>query len=287
MLWLPFALLNAFSESVSNALGKRGALKIDILSVAWSQKFFALFILIPLAIITHSFIPVNGTFWLALLATSALNTITSILFVKAIKDSSLSLTLPIVTLTPLFLLITSPLLIGEFPKPLGVLGILSTVVGAYILNLTQKVHGVFEPILSIYKERGSRLMLIVALIWSVTSNIDKIAVKNSNPLLFSLASTVLILFFLTVVLKVKKTSFETIFKSSRILAPIGIASGLSTAFQMIAISLTLVPNVITVKRTSAIFGIAWGKLFFKEENIKERLIGAVIMVLGVVLILLG
>lgn len=287
MLWLPFSLLNAFFESVSNALGKKGAQTIDVLLVAWSQRFFALFILIPLVIATHSLSPVNGTFWIALLVTSALNTITSILFVKAIKDSPLSLTLPIVTFTPLFLLITSPIMLGEFPKPIGLVGIVSTVVGSYILNLSQKIHGPFEPILSIVKEKGSRLMLIVAIIWSITSNIDKIAVKNSNPLLFSFASTAAILLFLTIFLQIKKTPFNTILKNSKILAPIGLASGLSTMFQMIAISITIVPNVITVKRTSAVFGTVWGKLFFKEENIKERLVGTIIMILGVVLITLG
>lgn len=287
MLWLPLSLLNAFFESVSNALGKRGAQKIDILSVAWSQRFFALFILIPLSFLTHSFHSVNSVFWIALLVTSALNTITSILFVKAIKDSPLSLTLPIVTLTPLFLLISSPFIVGELPKPLGVVGIISTVIGSYILNLSKRIHGPLEPIFSIFKEEGPRLMLIIAIIWSVTSNIDKIAVRNSNPILFSLVSTIVVLLFLTIVLQIKKTSFNTIFRNSKVLAPIGFASGLSTVFQMIAISITLVPNVITVKRTSAIFGTIWGKLFFKEENIKERLIGTIIMVLGVVLIVLA
>ncbi len=287
MLWLPFSFLNAFFDSISSALGKSGTQKIDVLSVAWSQRFFALFILIPLVLVTHSFHSVNETFWVALLSTSVLNTITSILFVKAIKNSPLSLTLPIVSFTPLFLLISSPFIVGEFPKPLGVIGIISTVIGSYILNLSKKIHGPFEPILSIFKEEGSRFMLIVAIIWSITSNIDKIAVKNSNPLLFSLASTAAILLFLTIVLQIKKTSFNTIFRKSKVLAPIGFASGLSTVFQMIAISITIVPNVITVKRTSAIFGTVWGKLFFKEENIKERLVGTIIMVIGVVLITLG
>ncbi len=68
MAWLPFALLNAFFESVSNAFSKGGAQKIDVLSAAWAQRFFALFILIPLVIVAHSFVPVSGTFWTALLA---------------------------------------------------------------------------------------------------------------------------------------------------------------------------------------------------------------------------
>lgn len=284
MQWLLFSLLNAFFESLSNALGKKGSQQLDILTVAWSQRFFALFVLLPLVLFTNSFQSVNQTFWFALLATSLLNTITSILFVKAIKNSPLSLTLPIVSLTSVFLLITSPLIIGEYPKLLGIIGIISTVVGSYVLNLSKKEEGLLEPLISIFKEEGPRLMFFVAFIWSITSNIDKIAVQNSNPLLFSFASSVTVLMFLTIVLLIKKSSFRTVFKQSKILAPIGFASGLSTVFQMIAISMTIVPNVITVKRTSALFGIGWGKFLFKEKNIKERLAGAAIMLVGVFLI---
>lgn len=284
MQWLLFSVLNAFFESLSNALGKKGAQKFDILSVVWSQRFFALFVLLPLVLFTNSFQLVNQTFWVALFVTSILNTITSILFVRAIKNSPLSLTLPIVSLTPVFLLITSPLIVGESPKLLGIIGIISTVIGSYILNLSKKEEGLLEPLMSIFKKEGSRLMFFVAFIWSITSNIDKIAVQHSNPLLFSFASSITILIFLTIVLLIKKSSFGVIFKQSKILAPIGFTSGLSIAFQMIAISMTIVPNVITVKRTSALFGIVWGKIFFKEKNIKERLVGAVTMLIGVFLI---
>lgn len=287
MSWIFLSFLTAFFQSIAHALDKRGALKIDVLSVSWAQSFFALVLLFPLTILTDSFQTVRDPFWIALLTSSALNTIASILFIKAVKDSPLSLILPILTLTPLFLLITSPFILGEFPKPLGLIGIFSTVIGSYILNLSKRTQGLLEPILSIFKEEGSRLMLIVAIIWSITSNTDKIAVNNSNPILFSLTSTFCILLFLTFILWFKKISFRNIFKNTTILAPIGLASGLSTMFQMIAISLTIVPNVITIKRTSAIFGIVWGKLFFHEEKIKERLIGTIIMIIGVILITLS
>lgn len=284
MHWITFSILNAFFESLYNAFGKRGAQKINVLSAAWAQRFFAVLIILPLTLVTHSLQPVNNTFWIAIISSSLLNTLTTILFIQAIKNSPLSLTLPIVNLTPIFLLITSPLMIGEFPKPLGLIGILSAVIGAYILNLSKSVHGLFEPFFSIWREKGSRLMLLVAFIWSISSNIQKIGVKNSNPILVAFAEACVILFFLTIILLFKKTSLKKIAQNSFILAPIGIASGLSIVFQMMAISMTIVPNVLTVKRTSTIFSIIWGKIFFKEKNIKERLIGTIIMILSVVLI---
>ena len=56
---------------------------------------------------------------------------------------------------------------------------------------------------------------------------------------------------------------------------------------MLAISLTLVAYVISIKRVSVVFGVLWGHFIFKEGGIKERLIGTSIMVMGVGLITLS
>ena len=57
-------------------------------------------------------------------------------------------------------------------------------------------------------------------------------------------------------------------------------------FHMIAISMTLVAYLISVKRTSAIISVLFGTLLFKEKGFKERIWGAIIMVIGVLFITL-
>lgn len=287
MHWFFFSILNAFFQSLHDVFGKNAAQKVDVLAVAWSQRFFALFLIVPLVFITHSFEPLNQTFWIATIANAVLNTIVAFLYFQALKVSPMSLTLPIVALSPVFLLITSPLMVGEFPKPLGVLGILITVTGAYILNLSKRSKSPFEPLLSIVKERGSRLMLIVAILWGFGSNLDKIAIRNSNPILYIFVFICMVLFFLTIILLVKKVSFKLIFKNSKLLAPVGLAEGTALLFQMIAYTMTIVPNVIAVKRSSTMFGVIWGKVYFKEENFRERITGAAIMIIGVILIVIS
>ncbi|MGZ7066894.1 MAG: hypothetical protein ACXVHT_01170 [Methanobacterium sp.] len=47
------------------------------------------------------------------------------------------------------------------------------------------------------------------------------------------------------------------------------------------------PYVIAIKRTSTIMSVLFGSLIFKEKGIKGRLLGAGIMVLGVILITLS
>jgi len=208
MLWLPFSLLNSFFESIASAWSKHSAERIDVFSTAWAQRFFALFILLPLVLITHSFQSVSSTFWLALVSTSLLNTLNSLLFIRALKISPLSFTLPLIAFTPAFLLITSPLMINEFPRLLGVLGVILVVVGSYVLNLHLLRVSWLEPIKAVWREPGARLMLLVAFIWSITSNIDKLAINNSNSILFSLLSNFLVLIFLTLIFIVRRISFN-------------------------------------------------------------------------------
>lgn len=287
MQWFVFSLLSAFCQSIIAIFGKRGTQKIDPLLMAWSQYIFSLLILFPLCMLTHSMQPVNTTFLTALVISSILYSYTSILFFKAMKESPISLTLPILSFVPIFALITSPIILGEFPSVFGVFGIVITVVGSYILNLSKRVDGAWQPLLSLVKDKGSRMMLIIAFTWSISSNFDRMAIVNANSFIYAFASACMTSILLTCVILIKRVSFQPVFKKIHILVPIGIFTGLSMLSYSLAYSLTMVPHVTAVKRTSALFGILWGKLLFKEDNIKERFFGAAIMVIGVVIIVLG
>jgi len=51
-----------------------------------------------------------------------------------------------------------------------------------------------------------------------------------------------------------------------------------------AIEIAKVAYMIAVKRTILIYSTILGYLFFKEKNIRQRLIGVIIIVIGVFLI---
>jgi len=69
-----------------------------------------------------------------------------------------------------------------------------------------------------------------------------------------------------------------------------VLGGLATASSMIAhfhaIKLAPVSYMIAVKRTSLIFSVLYGGLIFKEEHIRQRLLGTSIMLSGVVVLYL-
>jgi len=286
MEWIAYSFLTALFESLKDVLGKKSLEKCNEYIVAWSLRIFALPFILPLLVFTKETV-LGNRFWPALLVGGTLNIVTSILYMKAIKTSDLSVTVPMVTFTPLFLLLTSPLIVGEFPSLKGVFGILLIVTGSYLLHLKEKKKGLLAPFKAIVKEKGPRLMLAVAFIWSITSNIDKVGIQNSSIVHWAIAMHIFSIFaMIPVVWVTSRSSISQVWKRQKVLLPLGFVDALKYIFQMAAIQLTLVAYVISIKRTSAILSVVFGVLIFKEKGFRERLTGSVIMILGVLLITL-
>lgn len=284
MTWLILGLLTAFFEALKDVLGKQNLQKSDEYVVAWSFSFFSVIFLIPWVLYT-GIPPLNSQFWLALLIGGGINAVTALLYMKAIKLSDLSLTLPLVALTPLFMLLTSPLMVGEYPKFFDYIGILLIVAGSYLLNIKEKSKGYLAPFKALLDEPGPRLMLIVAFLWSIASNCDKIGVTNSYPIfwVFSLFSTMSVLLLPVLLYKTPNPGGQ-ILKQLPMLAAMGFINATGVIFQMQALTLTFVVRVIALKRTSILMGVLFGHFIFKEKDIQERLLGAGIMILGVLFI---
>ena len=67
----------------------------------------------------------------------------------------------------------------------------------------------------------------------------------------------------------------------------GFCSAIALMFQMVAVKMTIVPYVIAIKRMSIVISSIFGFVLFKEGKVKERLVGALIMIVGVCLISLS
>ncbi len=286
MIWVVFAFLTAFFESIKDVLSKKSLKEIDEYVVAWSLWFFPIPLLLIILFITG--IPsIEPSFWLILIIGGICNVFATIFYMKSIKHTDLSLSVPLLAFSPLFLLFTSPLLVGEFPNQYGLIGVLLIVLGSYMLNIKKRSKGIIEPFHALIKEKGPRFMLLVAVIWSISANIDKIGVKNSTPFFWITMMAIFVSLSLFPIVvhrfpKERKTSKNWV----KALIPIGLIYGLTILNQMIAINLAMVPYVISIKRTSTILAVVWGFLIFKEKNIKDRLAGVIIMIVGVLFITL-
>ncbi len=287
MIWIIYALLTAFMLATSDALTKRALASRDEYFVAWARLAFAFPVLLISLLFTE--IPVlDKTFWTATLTALPLEIIAIVLYTKALKTSPLSLTVPFLALTPLFLIFFSYMILGEKVSAGGSIGIILIVIGSYLLNFQKTRYAVTEPLRAIFKEPGSRLMIIVAIIYSLTSSLGKMAIEHSSPIFFgSLYFMLMTVLFTPIAISKNKWRVSITKKDLISLLPVGITYSLMIIFHMLAMSMAKVSYMISVKRTSLLFSVIYGYFLFKEERIAERLIGCIIMLAGVAFIVLS
>ncbi len=284
MSWVFYALITAFSIASADAISKKALVRSNEYVVAWVRQGYAL----PFLTVAFFFIDIpslDRTFWLTLLLAIPLDVAAIILYVKAINLSPLSMTIPFIALSPVFVIITAFVILGELPDISGLIGILLIVTGAYLLNVRATRHGVLGPIKAIRKEKGSVLMIIVAFIYSFTSTLGKVAVLHSSPLFFGAFYPFILTFIFTAIAGFKGQLSGIVSRPWTFLG-IGFFIAMMMLSHYVAISLTDVAYMISVKRCSLLFSVVYGWVLFRETNISERLVGSVLMIAGIVAITL-
>lgn len=285
-MWVTLSLLTAFSLATSDALTKKVLRSRDEYFVAWIRLLFAM----PLLVTSLFFIeipPLDRTFWLATVCALPLEITALILYTKALKVSPLSATVPFLALTPLFLIVTSNLILGERVSANGAAGILLMAAGAYTLNLHKAEHSVMGPIKAILREKGSIMMVGVAIIYSITSSLGKMAIEHSSPIFFGSFYFILVTVLFTPI-AIKMNRGKLSFKKKEIIpfVSIGFTYSIMIVCHMLAMSLVNVAYMISIKRTSLLFGILYGHFIFREERIAEKIVGGIIMLAGFILIVI-
>lgn len=285
-MWVIFALLNPLSESFKNLFSKKAILKgVDPLLVSWGNNILPVLFSFPILFFIE--LKFNQQYLFALFMTGSINVIAVVLYMKALSEGDVSEVIPMLSFTPLFLLVTSPVLVGEFPHFWGVVGIILIVCGSYLLNLNSRKGGYLAPIKGLIRNKGTRYMLIVAIIWSVSSNYDKIAIVNSSVWQHIFFANLFIFSCVTLITMFKKKlCYEAVKCHWKKLFFVSLFTTTTFVFHMTALSMTLVAYVVTLKRASGMISVLFGHLFLNEPHIRERMLGTIIMFIGIALILL-
>ncbi len=284
--WVILSLISAFTLATSDALTKKALKDSNEYLAAWFRLFFAL----PLLMVIMIFIPVpklDKEFFRAFFIALPVEIITIVLYIKALKSSPLSLTLPFLALTPVFLIFISFFIVGEVVTIRGGVGIFLIASGSYMLNISEIKKGFFEPFKVITKEKGSILMIGVALLYSLTASYGKLAIEHSSPLFFAITYFIaLTVFFAPIAFFMGRKELKSFMGGGQLKALIlpGIFYAVMAASHMLAMKLAKVAYMISVKRFSLIIGILYGYFLFREGNLRERLFGASLMLTGFVII---
>ena len=286
MLWFVLAILAALAVtgrdvSLKALFTTEKPLEIAALELFWSLPAFVI------ATLLTPMPPFTGDFWATFLVSLPLEIVPYILYLYAIRISPLTLTVPFLAFTPVFMILTGRLILGETISLWGGLGIAAVTAGSYILHLEKGSKGWWSPFFGFFREKGSWLMFLVAILYSLGAVVGKKAMLLSSPLyfsfLFSAVFNALILFGLLAGGAVDRRMLFRERKKGLWLAFLLIAAAI---FHALAIMQTAAVYMIAVKRSSILFGVLGGWLILKEENRGWRGLGSLCMFCGVLLITL-
>lgn len=287
MTWPLLALGAALFYGLQGVWTKRLTREVPPVVAAWALFAFGL----PLL---AGYLAIRGTprvspaFWLALGTTCAIGFLAYSLYASAIQRSDVGLTVPLLALTPILLVPVEWVLLGDVPGLRGLSGIVLVVAGVYLLNLRDLRGSPLAPLTAPFRDPGARRMLAVAVLWSITGVVDKIAVTASSPAFYgTMQSAVLGLAFLPLVARAGAARTTPARRPWPALALQGFLHAAMFIVQMEALRLTLAANVITIKRSGALVAVLLGALVFGERDLRKRLLGTVLTVIGVMLVARG
>jgi uncharacterized membrane protein len=267
-----------------DALCKRALQEHRARAVLGARWWYAL----PPLLATLAVVPIprlDNEFWLVLAVSVPLEIAAMFLYLRAIALAPLSLTAPLLAWTPVFSTVVSAVALREIPSAPGAAGILLVALGSWLLYSSEGC-GALEPLRCLARQRGARLMLIVAVLFSVTSAFGKVGLIHSSSAFFGpvYVTALALCLALTSILRGEGRAMLVELRPNRWFFAIGAGVAAMTLLHFAAVSMTQVAAVVAVKRSSLLVSVVLGRVFFDESGLGRRLPGAAVMLAGVLIL---
>jgi drug/metabolite transporter (DMT)-like permease len=256
------------------------------LIVSFSYLFFVL-LSIP-AIIYLMPLELTAEFWVYILLLGVFDIFGNMFLVKSLKTIDLSVFGPLNSYKAVFAIVFSAILLNEIPTFAGCIGVMVIIAGSYFLN--RNGDGKKNSIGKFIMNKGIVFRFLAILLTSIAAVFSKKAILLSSPLI-TLIFWSLIGWPISILLVAKtkshwKRDAGHIMDHKLLFGLLFLFFFILQLFTLLTFERIFVGYSLALFQLSSLVSVLFGFHFFQEKNIKHRLIGSVIMVLGTVLIAL-
>ena len=205
----------------------------------------------------------------------------------SIKLGELSTVIPFTKLNPVFTGILAAVFLGEKITYLTGLGIVLVTLGSYVI-LKDEEHGYLEPLRKFKASDAPKLGAASALAFSAAAIADRYATQLIPPELYTYFLYVSMTAGLTVYIASKNKeifseAWENFFEEKTLYTLTGLGAALSSYLIFFSFSQAEASKVIPVLQLQVFASVIAGVTLFNEKNLKEKIIGSIILVAGVIL----
>jgi drug/metabolite transporter (DMT)-like permease len=227
------------------------------------------------------------TYFIYLFIEVSLIVCSTLLFFRAMQVSPISLCMPYVSFTPVFLIFTGYLINGEQVSPAAIVGVLLIFIGSMVMHRALWERGWLEPVKAIYRERGCLFMLIAGFIMAITNPIDKKLVLMTDAFTQGCGFGVGMSIFFAALALLRGADVKSVIRATPGWCVIaGTGEAIALLFQLASHNYIQVVITISIKRAGIILTVLMGWLIFKEKGIGDKMIAASVMLMGVLIIYL-
>lgn len=286
--WIILAIIASLCATLRDLYIKKNVKTEPQLVVASTRMiaFFVMLICYPLFGDGWHFEGNGIVFILLMTITVLLTFVATTLKIRIIQREEISMTSPLLSMTPIFIIPWAMILLKERIAPMALLGILTAVFGALVvLDIRIKAFSKvkFGYLVNIF---------IILMIYGLTTVIDKIEIGMIGGYMYSLVWTGSSA--LAGLLTIRKYSFSTYIKNTLsktniIQSALWAGSFMSTQLA-VQYSYGIPMNTAYIKSItylSIILNVIIGGRLFTEKKIGKKLIGALIIIGGNLIIVFG
>lgn len=273
------ALFSAVFSSAKDLLSKRLAYRIDGTSSTFASFAFALpfyvVLLLVLWLLGYEEFEYSLAFWVLVLLRALTDTVAEWMKMSAFAHGDISVVASLFSLSPLFLLIASPLITRDPLSLADVIAVALVVAGSLLLVYRPGHVAVATP------KQGIALALGASLFFALNSCFDRLAVKEGTPVFSGFAMTALSALFLLPLILFRRDRLQSLNEYRGGLLARGVLEIAFMVCKLYALKTLQAPDVVAVQRLSLVLSIIGGRMFFKEGDFKRRLAAGLLIVSGV------
>lgn len=199
---------------------------------------------------------------------------------RAFAHGDVSLVSSLLSLSPLILTLLSPLITGDpvSGREFGAIALL--VIGSFLVVRRDRISGGFiQPLAILYAVLGS-------VAFALNSCLDRLAVGHGGPVLSAFAMTLCAAFLTLPVLFRRANAGAQLYANAPQFLTRGVFETIFMVAKMVALTSLSAHVVVGVTRVSMLFTVILGGALFKEGDRVRRILGALIMYVGLLMLVL-
>ena len=299
MSWLLLSILSAFLLGIYDAAKKASVRDNAVPAVLFLAVVCSAAIWVPLLIFGNAFPdwlptdrlrvpPISVSMHAALFLKSAIVGTSWTLAYFALKQLPLSIAGPLRAIGPLWTILLATLLLGERPTFWQWIGVSIVLVAFYAFSLAGKKEGI-----KFKKEPAVAWMVIATIVGACSGLYDKVLLQNfqlTPSTVQAWFSIYLVIFFLPLAVywyrfDSLKTPFD--WRLSIPLIAICLLAADFAYFTALTDPNALVSVISPIRRLATVVSFAFGIVYFREKNVRQKAVCVVVLLSGVFIISLG